>query len=192
VDPAEEVIGGARAAKRAPRPPTRERLHARALHYLERFATTGAHLRRVLLRRALRDAEALGLDLARVREDVEAVVGRAVAAGLVDDRLFAASRARRLAEAGRSPARIRAALAAKGLDQAAVAAALRGLEEEQGDPELAAAVAYARKRRIGPWRPEPERADTRLKDLAALGRAGFSYRVAKQVVEADDPAMLQA
>jgi regulatory protein len=180
-----------RAAKRVPRPPTRERLHARALYYLERFATTGAHLRRVLLRRALRDAEALGLDPARVREDVDAVVGRAVAAGLVDDRLFAASRARRLAEAGRSPARIRAALAAKGLDRAAVAAALRGLEEEQGDPELAAAVAYARKRRIGPWRPEPERADTKLKDLAALGRAGFSYRVARQVVEADDPTALQ-
>src|SRR4051794_10249187 len=43
-------------ARRAPVPPTPERLHARAMRYLERFATTSAHLRRVLLRRAMRDA----------------------------------------------------------------------------------------------------------------------------------------
>ena len=94
-------------------PPTPERLHARALRYLERYATTAAHLRRVLLRRAAREAEALGLDTARVRADVDAVIARVVAAGLVDDRQFALGRARRLAESGRSPARIRAALAGK-------------------------------------------------------------------------------
>ena len=70
-------------------PPTPERLHARALRYLERYATTAAHLRRVLLRRAAREAEALGLDTARVRADVDAVIARVVAAGLVDDRQFA-------------------------------------------------------------------------------------------------------
>ena len=108
------------------------------MRYLERFATTGAHLRRVLLRRALRDAAALELDAATVRADVDAVVARVVAAGLVDDRLFAASRARRLNESGRSPAQIRATLLGKGLDERTVAAAWRGLEQEQADPELAA------------------------------------------------------
>src|SRR3954453_885097 len=139
-------------ARRVPVPPTPERLHARAMRYLERFATTGAHLRRVLLRRAARDAAALELDAATVRADVDAVVARVVAARLVDDRLFAAARARRLNEAGRSPAQIRAALLGKGLDERAVAAAWRGLEEDQADPELAAVKAYARRRRLGPWR----------------------------------------
>src|SRR3954452_20119217 len=64
--------------RRAPIPPTPERLHARAMRYLERFATTGAQLRRVLLRRALRDAAALELDAADVRADVDAVVARVV------------------------------------------------------------------------------------------------------------------
>jgi regulatory protein len=177
--------------KAAPVPPTPERLHARALRYLERFGTTTAHLRRVLLRRALRDAEALELDLTQVRRDVDAVVGRVAAAGLVDDRLFAASRARRLAGSGRSPTRIRAALAAKGLDQDAIAAALASLEEERPDPELAAAVAYARKRRLGPWRAPDERAAMQAKDLAALARAGFGYRAARAVIEAEDAAALE-
>src|SRR3954449_8553853 len=147
--------------RRAPVPPTPERLHARAMRYLERFATTSAQLRRVLLRRAVRDAAALDLDAATVRTDVDAVVARVVAAGLVDDRLFAASRARRLNGSGRSPAQIRAALLGKGLDERTVAAAWRGLEQEQADPELAAAMAYARRRRLGPWRAADERSTHR-------------------------------
>lgn len=177
---------------RPPRPPTPERLHRRALFYLERFATTAAHLRRVLLRRALRDAEALDLDPAQVRRDVDAAVARVVAAGLVDDRLFAEGRARRLAEGGRSPAGIRAALAGKGLEPEAVAAALGRLGEERADPELAAAVVHARRRRLGPWRPAGTRAALAARDLAALARAGFSYRVARAVVDAEDAATLEA
>jgi regulatory protein len=178
--------------RKTPLPPTPARLHARALRYLERFATTGAHLRRVLLRRALREAEALGLDPEAVRRDVEAVVARVAAAGLIDDRLFAAGRARRLAEAGRSPARIQAALAAKGLGKEAIAEALGGLAAEAGDAELAAALAYARKRRLGPWRSPETRAAFRAKDLAALARAGFGYQTARRILEAADPAELEA
>jgi regulatory protein len=52
---------------------------------------------------------------------------------------------------------------------------------------LAAAAAYARRRRLGPFRRVPEeRAERRQKDLAALARRGFGYGVAKQVIDADD------
>jgi regulatory protein len=182
----------ANAGRQPPRPPTPERLQARALHYLERFATSRAHLRRVLLRRALREAAQLGLDPGTVRRDVDDLVARLAGAGLIDDRLFAAARARRLAAAGRSPARIRQALATKGLDERAVDAAVASLAEGRADPELAAAVAYARRRRLGPWRPVAERAALRARDLAALGRAGFGYRVAREVLEAADPDELEA
>lgn len=176
----------------APVPPTPERLHARALRYLERYATTRAHLRRVLLRRALRDAEALGLEATAVRRDVDRLLDRLAGAGLLDDRRFAEARARRLAEGGRSPARIRAALAGKGLGGEAIAEALASLAEERPDPELAAAVVHARRRRLGPWRPPAERAEHAARDLAALARAGFSYRVARAVLDAEDPAELEA
>ena len=184
-------MSGDEPQRRLPRPPTPERLHARALRYLERYATTAAHLRRVLLRRALRDAQALGIDAERVRADVDTIVGRVSAAGLIDDGLFALTLARRLAAWGRSPARIRAALAAKGLTESAVAEALCRLQEEEGDPELAAAIAFARRRRLGPWRPAGSRAEQRGQDLAALGRAGFGYRAVRLVVEADDPESLE-
>ena len=56
-----------------------------------------------------------------------------------------------------------------------------------GDPELAAALTYARRRRIGPYRPAGDRAAARARDLAALSRQGFDYDVARRVIDADDP-----
>ena len=51
-------------------------------------------------------------------------------------------------------------------------------------------MAYARRRRLGPWRATDQRPTHRAKDLAALARAGFGYRVARLVVAADDPEAL--
>ncbi len=68
--------------------------------------------------------------------------------------------------------------------------ALRGLQEEGFDPELTAAIAFARRRKLGPWRPPELRAEHRSQDLATLGRAGFGYGVARLVVEAEDPESL--
>lgn len=161
------------------------------MYYLERFPTTAARLRQVLLRRALRDAERLELDPAEVRITVEAVLARLIAAGLLDDRAFAANRARRLTLAGRSPARIRAALTLKGLDDPSIATALREVAEELPDPELVAAMAYARRRKIGPWGPAAGRGERQAKDLAILARAGFSFRVARKLLEAETPDALE-
>ena len=52
-------------------------------------------------------------------------------------------------------------------------------------PALAAARRTARRRRLGPWRGEDQRAARREKDLAALARAGFSYSVAKTVIDGE-------
>jgi regulatory protein len=52
------------------------------------------------------------------------------------------------------------------------------------DEELAAAFVLARKRRIGPYRRAVVGCGDRVKVLAVLGREGFSFAVAKQVVDA--------
>ena len=59
-------------------------------------------------------------------------------------------------------------------------------EVEVENLDLAAAFKLARKRRLGPFRePDSEvRAERREKDLATLARAGFSYDVAQQVIDA--------
>ncbi len=167
---------------------TLPRLHNIARFYVERYAATAAHVRRVLLRRVARAARAHDLEMAALRPWVDEVVAALVKSGAVDDARYAAARARSLRRLGRSPAKIRAHLAAKGVAPALVKAVLAETAEtaDGGDAALAAAIAYAQRRRLGPFRAFAGDAKARrarmTKDLAALARAGFSYDVARQVM----------
>ena len=101
--------------RRAPRQVTEQRLYNQALFHLQRFATSSANLRRVLMRRALRSARHHGTPTPPEAERmVDAVIARLQAAGLLNDPLYAEGKARGLANAGRSPRMIRAKLAQKG------------------------------------------------------------------------------
>lgn len=179
-------------SRRAPRPaghaPTEPRLREAALAHLARFAATEAALRRVLERRVDRWARAAEAE-GQPREHIAAAAakGRAaaaevaramVSAGAVDDAAFAESRARRLARAGRSRRAIAAHLAAKGVDAETAAGAIPEGEEA----ELAAAIAFCRRRRIGPFARAEEGAEAHRKALAALARGGFAHGVARRAL----------
>lgn len=164
----------------------RASLHEAALAHLSRYATTRAGLERVLKRRIGRwarvaegEPEAIAAAVAEARSAVLAVVERLAAAGAVDDAAFAAARARRLARGGTSRRGIAAHLLRHGVSGAALDAAL------PSDPaaELLAALALARRRRIGPFRAAPlADADARRHELAVLARAGFAQAVARQAL----------
>ncbi len=122
---------------------------------------------------------------------IEALIARHEAAGLLDDAAFAQARARKLLRRGSSARRIRAALAAKGIAPGVAAAAVARLAEETPDPELAAAIAHARRRRIGPYREAAERQDNWRRDMGVLARAGFGYDIACRVMDAASPEDLE-
>ncbi len=187
-----KAAGPGRASRRAPKPagsaPTRARLHDAALAHLARFAATEAGLVRVLDRRIDRWARAAGAEGTLDPDAIAGVqqagrlaareVARAlVQSGVVDDTAFAGARARSLTRAGRSRVAVSAHLAAKGVPQAVAQAALPDPESE-----LAAALAYARRRRLGPFRAGDADEDTRRKELGALARAGFPQPVAQQAL----------
>ncbi|MFV3076651.1 regulatory protein RecX [Niveispirillum fermenti] len=164
-----------------------------ALHYLERFASSAANLRRVLLRRVDASARAHGTDPAEGREWVEALITRYQSSGLLNDTLYAEMKASGLQRRGGSTRTIRQKLLARGLAEEQVTAALSGLEGSQdGQADLMAAIAYARRRRLGAFRPDRDgtgtaREDRRNKDVAAMARAGFDLETARRVIDADDP-----
>jgi len=168
-------------------PATRDNLQAAALSYLERFAASAAQLRRVLQRRALRAARANGGDPAEAQAWIDAIVARLQRSGLLDDKRFAEGRAASLARRGTSRRHIAQALAQKGVAREHIEAGIAHAHEGHAGPreaDLAAAAAYARRRRLGPYRPADERAGRRDKDLAALARAGFDFDVARRVIGA--------
>jgi len=167
-------------------PPDSAALHEAALNHLARYAATRTGLERVLFRRIARwarqaegEREATAAAVAAAKAAAKQVVERLVAAGAVNDAAFAVARARRLARAGSSRQRIAAHLARHGIAGAAAAAAL------PADPaaELLAALAFARRRRIGPFRTAPlADSDAARRELATLARAGFPHGVARAVL----------
>jgi len=181
------------AGRRRSRPATPERLEKAALAYVERYAATAAMLRRVLMRRVRTSAALHGTAPAAGAGAAEAIVARFAAAGLVDDAAVAEGRARGLARRGDGLPRIRARLAAKGVDDATADAALAAAAEDGLLAPVALAAAYARRRRLGPWRGDPSaRPARRDRDVAALARAGHDPRTAARVVDARDPEAVEA
>lgn len=138
----------------------------------------------------MRSARHHGTDPEDGRAIVADLISRYREAGLLDDAAYARARAASLHARGVASRMIAAKLKEKGVDESEIDAALSALvEDADGEPpDLAAARATARRRRLGPWRKPEDRDDRREKDLAALARAGFSYDVARQVIEGEEPA----
>jgi regulatory protein len=154
-----------------------------ALLHLARYASSAENLRRVLQRRARRRVGSDGEAEQAARALIDALIVNYRASGVLDDAAYAASRARSGVVLGRSRRRISAGLAAKGIGAADVEAALAVLDEGAADPDLAAACAFARRRRLGPFRRAPAE---RRGELAAFALAGFERRTAEAVLACAD------
>lgn len=183
-----------RPARKIPRKPSPASLERAALHYLERFASSAENLRRVLLRKVERAAHHHeDIDREAAVGWIDDLIARYRRAGLLDDKAYAEARTTSLHRRGASARKIRLSLAQKGVAADTVDAALEELGERvEGDAEMQAAIALVRRRRLGVYRPSSARADYRDRDLAALARAGFSYDIARRVIEAEDEGALMA
>lgn len=166
--------------RKPPRPVTPAYLQRAALAYLERYASSSENLRRVLRRKVDKRCRLRGEDPAEFHDMIEEVLEKSLRSGLIDDTRYAEARVAILRRRGGSARAIQAKLSAKGVDRATIATALEG---DLGDEEDAA-WAFARRRKLGPFRPG-ERAPYREKDMAALARAGFSFTVARRVIDGE-------
>ncbi|PKN57876.1 MAG: hypothetical protein CVU56_08590 [Deltaproteobacteria bacterium HGW-Deltaproteobacteria-14] len=167
-------------------PASEDALAELAVAYLERFPTTAARAA-LYLGRKTGEAVAEGLcSPSDAQAWVVAVVQRMKRARVLDDRRWAESRARVLHRRGRALRVIRRDLVTHGVEPELVEGALDALAEEHGDVELSAARALARRRRLGPFAQPHQRAELRERHLAVLARAGFSFTVARRVI--DEPA----
>jgi regulatory protein len=180
--------------KRPARPITAKYLLNAATLYLERYPATAEGLRRVLGRRVRKAEMAEGPVMENVEQAIEALIARFVEAGAVNDKEFAQTKARALHRRGTSSRLTRQKLKHAGVDGETLERAMAALDQEldtsPAQREWQAAVALARRRRLGPFRLEKDRKDKRSRDLAAMARAGFAFDVAKKVIDAKDPDSL--
>ena len=169
---------------REPRPIDAAQLQELAIGYAARYATTASKLRRYLDRK-LRERVWTPSDPA----DIDGLITRIVGLGFVDDRAFAVSKSRDLTARGFGMGRVRGALAAAGVSKDDAGAALTPEDDEPSDPHVAA-IAFARRRRFGPFARDGAAADPsrQRRELAAMARAGHDFSVARRVLLAPDEA----
>ena len=184
---------GGRARKRLPKKVTPQALEHWALRHLDRYGSSSANLRRVLLRRVRRVEQDREESFPEAPTWIDDAVLALTSRGYLDDRKYADSQIARMRARGSSGKRIEYSLYEKGIPRAITREALDGAPGCAAgvDAELVAAIAYAKRRRLGPFRLDPEaRADRHDRDLAALGRSGFPYAIARRIVDATDPESL--
>lgn len=178
--------------QRIPRKLSYEGLERAAFHHLERFACSENQLRKVMERKVRRTARFHEVDEAEAARWIGDVLAKMKRLQLIDDADFADMTARSMNRRGKAGRAIRWALKQKGVDEGLADQALEALEDELGSADLQAAVTLVRKRRLGPLRPDAERAGFRDKDMGALARSGFSLDLARRVLDAEDDEALEA
>lgn len=171
-----------RPARRLPRPLDSVRLEEMALAYVARFATSTGKLA-AYLKRKLRERGWEG----EHPPDVPGLIARFVARGYIDDAGYARARGQGLLRRGYGARRIDQALGAAG-----IAEDLRGQASGSQGERRAAALAFARKRRIGPFglgsadgaQGPCHDPVIREKQMAAMMRAGHPLASARALVNA--------
>jgi regulatory protein len=153
---------------------TAEKLEELALNYVGRFATSRskllAYLHRKLRERGWHDES---------EPPIEELANRMVKLGYIDDRAFALSKARSLTGRGYGERRVRQALMIAGIDEEQGADARQLAEEEA----VAAALKFASRRSIGPYRSSAPTPQERERAIAAMVRAGHRFALAKAITD---------
>ncbi|MGC4090620.1 MAG: regulatory protein RecX [Polyangiaceae bacterium] len=153
-----------------------------ALGYLNRRDASRSKLRQHLERWVTRSAPE---QLAALRPLIDQLLTRYQASGLIDDQRLAENAVKSLRARGKSARAISHKLSAQGVGGSSIDAALSADRRENAEAELSAARALARKRKLGAYRPESERAERRQKDLAVLARAGFDFDICRRALGGD-------
>lgn len=168
-----------RRERKPKKPLTPESLNWFALRYVERYATTREKLRQYLKGKLYErgwagDGEA----------PIDPMVERFAELGYVDDRSYGENKAKSLERRGYGIRRVDQALMAAGIEPE--------MREEirDGVDEAEAAIAYARRKRIGPFAAEKADPELRQKQFAAMVRAGHSFDRAKAILGAATEAEL--
>jgi regulatory protein len=169
-----------RKKARERRPVNAASLAAVAVAYLNRRDASGKQLQRRLETWVVQRGEPP--DPLAARPLIVELIARYERSGLVNDKRLAENITEHFRARGNSSRKIQARLSSRGLSSGVIDEVLAAEREAGSEPELAAARALVRKRKLGLVRPAAERAENRRRDLAILARAGFSFDIARRAL----------
>lgn len=180
-----ELIGQRKRKKRPLPELTEAALRRQAQQYIEKYGGPSASVRTVLQRKVRKYEKIADFDREEALAWVESVIAELIDGKALDDQHWANERARVLFSRGFGVRRIAQKLAEKRIPSAVAQSAIQHVTRDTKDPDLVAGHAYAERRRLGMYR-RMDREEHAQKDLGKLARAGFSYGIARRIVDGDE------
>ena len=148
-----------------------------AFSYLSKYNTSKKNLDRILHSKVRRmnlekkDKFILHSSIASIITDLE--INK-----LIDDKNFAQSKIHSLSLQGKSKISIISYLVQKGIEKNLIEETFKNLELKNPNWESESAKIFARKKRLG-----VKHSNNLEKDLAKMARAGFNYKIIKEILE---------
>lgn len=161
---------------------TEQRLYNIALFYLSKYEASSKQVSD-MLRRRLKKAEMRGDEIPpEVSDWVASVIEKLQSQKFLSDQRFMENKIYRMTSAGKSNRQIALKMKMAGIDDDLVDSQL----ENTASDDLARAIQYVTRKKIGFMRPEHERVEHYQKDLARLARQGFSLDTAKRALMGEE------
>jgi len=176
----------AKREKRPPRKISKTYLENAGLYYLERYSSSVANFRRIIMRKVKRSCDYHKVDINEFIPLVDELIERYIKVGLIDDSVFAKAKVTSMRRKGLGKQAIISKLYAKGLAREDIEKAIIEVDNNNENAELEAAIYYTKRKKLGKYRIKPPSDNPdkdKQKELASLARAGFSYTIAHKVLK---------
>ena len=152
-----------------------------AYSYLEKYSPSKQQLKIYLLKKYLTKIKGT-----KSKREVSAIIDEIVKNleqnKIVNDELYADSKARMFLRRGYSLNKIHQSLINKGIDSKYIKQSIDKIKDDKIEPDFVSALKLCKRRRIGPLRPESNRELYYKKDMGILARGGFSFDLSKRVL----------
>ena len=153
-----------------------------AYNYLEKYSPSKQQLKIYLLKKYLTKIK--GTKSKReVSVIIDEIVNHLERNKIIDDELFADSKARMFLRRGYSINKINLSLRNKGVESDLIKRSIDKIKENNIEPDFVSALKLCKKRRIGATRPQANRELFYKKDMGILARSGFSFEMSKRVLD---------
>ena len=153
-----------------------------AYSYLEKYSPSKQQLKIYLLKKYLTKIKGT-----KSKREVSAIIDEIVKNleqnKIVNDELYADSKARMFLRRGYSLNKIHQSLINKGIDSKYIKQSIDKIKDDKIEPDFVSALKVCKRRRIGPLRPEENRVLFYKKDMGILARGGFSFEMSKRILD---------
>ena len=172
--------------KKIPKKITLDNLEKSAIKYLEKYSASEYQLVNILKRKIIKTCFFYKVKPETNFEFIKLITTKFKKKGFIDDKKFTENKIFTYMERGYSKKKIIFNLKTRGISDENIEEGINNLKTTYVDSELAAALIYAKKKKILVFNKKEKKFNEIKKKLFQVAQAGFSYNIAKKIINLND------